>query len=116
MTIGGIASSSSTSTAASTASRPPSPLPSDAARDVGVPTIASPLPLVPLPVTEPGTPVPLPGEVPDDAPDDGELEPVVPVVDDEVGEPLLAGAGGFPWWGLPMAPTPMPGSHGPRPD
>src|SRR5215468_1537660 len=119
---GGSASSSRTSTAISTESTQPRWLPSDAPMDVGDPirfAVPPPgaLPLVapgtPVPVDPPGTPVPVPVEVPApglaELPAPGEVEVELP------GVGVLDGAGGLPFFGLPVGPTPTPGGHGPCP-
>ena len=113
MMIGGIASSRSTSTAASTARRPPSPLASDAASEVGVPTSTPLLPLLPELLELPLFPLEFVPE-PDEVPVDDELEPAD---DDGVGEPLFAGAGALPCTGLPVEPMAAAVvEHGPWPN
>jgi hypothetical protein len=114
-TIGGIASSSKTSTAASTTSTPPMLLLSDAARLPGE-SVRLPLPPVVTPgrltalLLVPGDGVPAPGLV--ELPDAGlvELLPEPPELGVEVG------AGGLPFFGLPVTPTPVSPTHGPWPD
>ena len=62
--------------------------------DVLPPLLPAVLPPPVFPAVPPGTPEPVP--VLDEVPAEGDVEPLAPVDDDGVGEPLPVGAGGLP--------------------